>query len=150
VIPLTDYAGLLNLDLRDAIAHADECGFDLCTYSSPVGEGEPGVTVEEATAVAGEDPALVYLLGEDEQSGVGTEELATLHREGFAAPVLLDLLTGWIVSYPVDEVWGVTRCDDDEGWHVCHAADGRAPDDDRGTDLDGALRRAAALNDGSD
>lgn len=48
---------------RDAIDYADDHGLTLCKYADPTEDARTGLSVDEARAIAAEDPSLVYLPG---------------------------------------------------------------------------------------
>jgi len=82
MIPLTNYADLLDHTLADAIHEAATVGLTLNAHASPVDDGGESIT-EDAALVAGvEDPSLIYITGTDEQTGETAAQMARRWAEG--------------------------------------------------------------------
>lgn len=58
---LNDYADAHNLDHYDALLRAEEEGLTICKHADPTEGAREGLTADEASDIAAEDPALIYL-----------------------------------------------------------------------------------------
>lgn len=68
--PAHGYAPVVTLEGREAIAYAAEHGLTLAKHADAVEDGREGLTVDEATEIADEDPSLIYILAAEEPAGV--------------------------------------------------------------------------------